>query len=219
LIAGKFLIGLYIDRGNVGGAYGPADAIIVLLTWLCYSSVIVLRGPNSRVAWRSARQADPAECARWRSGQSWSRRRLPPERQSMTRLVRVSDIDPLCQSDIRSGTSRHRDSFDTHGPRHVAVDPVSDGSASGLNGRWQAYCFAYGMSDHAYDISHLLDFDTMKVEPAELRIVRTPPPQQAAPSAPKPTSVVEAQEALARELMGVAAIHEALIHQYLSFAK
>ncbi|HEY0197265.1 MAG TPA: hypothetical protein VGC19_01830 [Rhodanobacter sp.] len=75
------------------------------------------------------------------------------------------------------------------------------------------------MSDHAYDISHLLDLDTIKAEPTELRIVRTPPPsQQAAPSAPKPTSVAEAQEALARELMGASAIHEALIHQYLSFA-
>ena len=85
--------------------------------------------------------------------------------------------------------------------------------------RWQAYCFAYGMSDHAYDISHLLDLDTFKDEPATLRIVRTPPPsQQAAPSVPKATTVAEAQEALAKELMGAAAIHEALIHQYLSYA-
>jgi membrane protein len=43
-IAGKFLIGLYIDHSNVGGAYGPAGAIIVLLTWVYYSSIIVLMG-------------------------------------------------------------------------------------------------------------------------------------------------------------------------------
>ena len=43
-IAGKFLIGVYIDHSNVGGAYGPAGAIIVLLTWVYYSSIIVLMG-------------------------------------------------------------------------------------------------------------------------------------------------------------------------------
>jgi membrane protein len=43
-IAGKFVIGLYIDHSNVGGAYGPAGAIIVLLTWVYYSSIIVLMG-------------------------------------------------------------------------------------------------------------------------------------------------------------------------------
>ncbi|MDQ6645985.1 MAG: YihY/virulence factor BrkB family protein [Pseudomonadota bacterium] len=43
-IGGKFLIGLYIDHSKVGGAYGPAGAIIVLLTWVYYSSIIVLMG-------------------------------------------------------------------------------------------------------------------------------------------------------------------------------
>jgi hypothetical protein len=71
------------------------------------------------------------------------------------------------------------------------------------------------MSDHAYDISHLLDLDDVKAEPRELRIVRTPPPVKTPPAAPKPDGVAEAQEALARELMESAAIHEALIEQYL----
>lgn len=42
--AGKFVIGLYIEHSKVGGAYGPAGAIIVLLTWVYYSSIIVLLG-------------------------------------------------------------------------------------------------------------------------------------------------------------------------------
>jgi membrane protein len=43
-LAGKYAIGLYIQYSNVGGAYGPAGAFIVLLTWTYYSSIIVLMG-------------------------------------------------------------------------------------------------------------------------------------------------------------------------------
>lgn len=43
-LAGKFAIGLYIQYANVGGAYGPAGAFVVLLTWTYYSSIIVLLG-------------------------------------------------------------------------------------------------------------------------------------------------------------------------------
>jgi membrane protein len=43
-VAGKFLISLYIDRASIGGAYGPAGAIVVLLTWVYYASIIVLLG-------------------------------------------------------------------------------------------------------------------------------------------------------------------------------
>ncbi|WP_413623591.1 YihY/virulence factor BrkB family protein [Luteibacter sp. Lutesp34] len=43
-LAGKYAIGLYIQYANVGGAYGPAGAFIVLLTWTYYSSIIVLLG-------------------------------------------------------------------------------------------------------------------------------------------------------------------------------
>ncbi|URL57238.1 YihY/virulence factor BrkB family protein [Luteibacter flocculans] len=43
-LAGKYAIGLYIQYSNVGGAYGPAGAFIVLLTWTYYSSIIVLLG-------------------------------------------------------------------------------------------------------------------------------------------------------------------------------
>ncbi|SEV98186.1 YihY/virulence factor BrkB family protein [Luteibacter sp. 329MFSha] len=43
-LLGKYAIGLYIQYSDVGGAYGPAGAFIVLLTWTYYSSIIVLLG-------------------------------------------------------------------------------------------------------------------------------------------------------------------------------
>lgn len=43
-IIGKFAIGFYISHSNIGGAYGPAGAFVVLLTWVYYSSIIVLLG-------------------------------------------------------------------------------------------------------------------------------------------------------------------------------
>lgn len=43
-LVGKWAIGLYIAHGDVGGAYGSAGALVVLLTWVFYASVIVLMG-------------------------------------------------------------------------------------------------------------------------------------------------------------------------------
>ncbi|HEX7815182.1 YihY/virulence factor BrkB family protein [Dyella sp.] len=43
-VMGQYAIGVYLDRAKVGGAYGPAGAIVVLLTWMYYASVIVLLG-------------------------------------------------------------------------------------------------------------------------------------------------------------------------------
>lgn len=71
------------------------------------------------------------------------------------------------------------------------------------------------MSDHAYDISHLLELDAIKSEPTELRIVRTPPPPRTPVAVVKTSGVAEAQEALAKELLESAAIHDALVEQYL----
>jgi membrane protein len=43
-LAGKYVIGIYIEEARIGGAYGPAGAIVVLLTWVYYASIIVLLG-------------------------------------------------------------------------------------------------------------------------------------------------------------------------------
>lgn len=42
--AGKFGIGLYLDHSDVGSAYGPAGAVVVLLVWMYYASLIMLLG-------------------------------------------------------------------------------------------------------------------------------------------------------------------------------
>lgn len=63
--------------------------------------------------------------------------------------------------------------------------------------------------DMTYDISHLLDVELPKAEAPAPRVM------QAVPSAPTKQSVTDAQEALARELMQAAVIHDALVQQYL----
>jgi len=68
------------------------------------------------------------------------------------------------------------------------------------------------MSDHAYDISYLLETEMTSVSAPAVQA------QKARPALPLPSPVVVAQEALARELMQAAAVHEALIQQYLRTA-
>ncbi len=41
---GKLGIGLYLDVSSVGGAYGPASSIVVLLVWVYYAGIILLLG-------------------------------------------------------------------------------------------------------------------------------------------------------------------------------
>lgn len=41
---GKFGIGVYLDHSNVGGPYGPAGGVVVLLVWVYYSALILLLG-------------------------------------------------------------------------------------------------------------------------------------------------------------------------------
>lgn len=66
------------------------------------------------------------------------------------------------------------------------------------------------MNDLAYDISHLLESETLMAPAPVSRFVR------AAPAVPAPPSLADVQERLAQELLQSAGAHDALIRQYLS---
>jgi membrane protein len=43
-LAGKFLIGYYLGKANLGVTYGAAASIVIILTWVYYSSLILYFG-------------------------------------------------------------------------------------------------------------------------------------------------------------------------------
>jgi membrane protein len=43
-LLGKFFIGLYLGNSNIGILYGAAASIVVILTWVYYSSIILYFG-------------------------------------------------------------------------------------------------------------------------------------------------------------------------------
>ena len=43
-VVSKFLIGLYLGRSSLGSAYGPAGALVLILAWVYYSSLVFLFG-------------------------------------------------------------------------------------------------------------------------------------------------------------------------------
>ena len=43
-LAGKYLIGLYLGKANLDITYGTAASIVIILTWVYYSSVILYFG-------------------------------------------------------------------------------------------------------------------------------------------------------------------------------
>ncbi|WP_207061860.1 YihY/virulence factor BrkB family protein [Motiliproteus sp. SC1-56] len=48
---GKWGIGNYLARGDVGGAYGAAGSVVVLMVWVYYSSAIFFFGAEILQAW------------------------------------------------------------------------------------------------------------------------------------------------------------------------
>jgi membrane protein len=43
-LGGKYLIGLYLGKANLGVTYGTAASIVIILTWVYYSSIILYFG-------------------------------------------------------------------------------------------------------------------------------------------------------------------------------
>ena len=43
-VVSKSLIGLYLGRSSMGSAYGPAGALVLILAWVYYSSLVLLFG-------------------------------------------------------------------------------------------------------------------------------------------------------------------------------
>ncbi len=69
-----------------------------------------------------------------------------------------------------------------------------------------------GMNEIAYDISHLVEDESHQADMATSRAVRA---VSTVVAKPVQSGVASAQETLARELMQSAAIHDALVQQYL----
>jgi membrane protein len=86
-IAGKYAIDVYIRHASVGGAYGPAGVLVVLLTWVYYASIIVLAGAELTHGLALARGRKP-----------------PPEPQARRQSSR--EADPLTQK--RAGGRRSK---------------------------------------------------------------------------------------------------------------
>jgi 3-oxoacyl-ACP reductase-like protein len=68
------------------------------------------------------------------------------------------------------------------------------------------------MDDIAYDIAHLFEVEPQRTAAAAPRTVKVVPTAAFKPAAP---SIAAAQQALARELMQSAPVHDALVQQYL----
>ncbi len=66
----------------------------------------------------------------------------------------------------------------------------------------------FGMNDAAYDITHLLELEAITPVMPEFRFA-TPAVVKA-----RPSRIAAVQEALARELLQVADLHEEMIQQY-----
>lgn len=66
-MAGKFAITFYIGSSNIGGTYGAAGSLVVLLLWVYYSSVILYFGAEFTKAYAAnfGSPIHPSEYAVW----------------------------------------------------------------------------------------------------------------------------------------------------------
>jgi len=57
---GKFFIGLYLGKSDVGVAYGSAGSLVVILIWVYYASQIFLFGAEFTAVYAASRGSQPA---------------------------------------------------------------------------------------------------------------------------------------------------------------
>jgi len=57
---GKFFIGLYLGKSDVGVAYGAAGSLVVILIWVYYASQIFLFGAEFTAVYAASRGTQPA---------------------------------------------------------------------------------------------------------------------------------------------------------------
>lgn len=64
-MVGKFLIGVYLGNSNIGATYGAATSIVVILTWVYYSSIILYFGAEFTKTYAAKRHSRirPSETA------------------------------------------------------------------------------------------------------------------------------------------------------------
>lgn len=64
-VLGKFLIGLYLGRGDPGSAFGAAGSLAVVLIWIYYSAMILLFGAEFTRIWseKDGKQVEPRKGA------------------------------------------------------------------------------------------------------------------------------------------------------------
>lgn len=64
---GKFLISFYISKSNIGGTYGTAGSLVILIVWIYYSSIILYFGAEFTKAYALQKgvRIVPAEYAQW----------------------------------------------------------------------------------------------------------------------------------------------------------
>lgn len=64
-LVGKFLIGVYLGNSNIGATYGAVTSIVVILSWVYYSSIILYFGAEFTKTYAASRKRSikPSETA------------------------------------------------------------------------------------------------------------------------------------------------------------
>jgi membrane protein len=86
---GKFVIGLYLGRANVGSDYGPAASVIIMIVWVYYSAQILFLGAEFTQVYanRYGSHVVPAEGAEPITAEKRAQQGLQKEASSLAAAV------------------------------------------------------------------------------------------------------------------------------------